>query len=125
MSPGGFTKALDLETTSGIAAGMIGFQKLSEAIGQTGITDAALTIGIAALAGTMLPGGGFIDGAVKGGVALGLLKVLKLIPGTQNLVSEGSVVIGARQPAARLGPPVSNISQYPSYGSRHKVTLAM
>ena len=120
MSPAGITGALDLEKTGGVAIGLIGFQKVSEAIGQSGFLDAALTIGAAALAGSMFGGGRLMSGIAEGGIALGLLKVLMLIPGTSQLVSPGSVVLGggARFPTALGG------GSFPRSGVSNKVTLA-
>lgn len=124
LTPGGLTRALDIETTAGIAAGLIGYQKVSEAIGQTGYMDAAVTILAAIVTEAVLPGNKIIDGATKGGIALGLLKVAMQIPGMQDLVSEGSVVLGGGRRRAAIGAvPGGRVTNFPTTGPTNKVTL--
>ena len=121
MSPQGVIDTFDIERTGGIAAGLIGFQKASEAVGQTGFMDAIVVLGGAALLGSIGGSAKFMKGIADGGIALGLLKVLLLIPGTSQLVSPGSMVIGGSRPQAFLPP--AGVS-YPRSGVSNKLTFA-
>ena len=123
MSAQGATGALDIGHTAGIAAGFVGFQKVSEAVKQTGFMDAIVTIAASVVVGMMMGQNKFIDAASKGGIALGLLKVAMLLPGTSQLVSAGSMVLGSRPSVPQFNPNIAGMIPRTT-GSGGKLTLA-